>query len=401
MTFDSILNWLMDHPLIFLPIVLILAYLLYRLTKYVLARGLFKVAISTETIYDDLIVDRLRPFRAAWLVPLGLLFAYSYFAIAPDAAITDVLLFLIIAVVADFLVSLLGGLNQVYKHRPTYTGVSVAAYFNLLQVLVVVGAIFLAIVLFADVAPAVLLGGLGAWLAVLLLIFRDTILNFLASIQLSSQALVKDGDWIDVPSFGADGIVTDVSLNTIKVQNWDKTISAVPTYKLIEVPFKNYRAMEESGGRRIVLTFTFDIKSIEFCSMAVLEKMSKYDLIDDVVRDQIDRLKESELDSAGPVDFPLDGPQITNIDLFMEYAKAYLRSRKDMRQRRFLFLLRVVEPTREGLPLQIIVFTKNIPLVEFSATQSAILMHLVAAAPHFGLRIFQEPTGEDLRASSE
>ena len=317
MTFDSILNWLMDHPLIFLPIVLILAYLLYRLTKYVLARGLFKVAISTETIYDDLIVDRLRPFRAAWLVPLGLLFAYSYFAIAPDAAITDVLLFLIIAVVADFLVSLLGGLNEVYKHRPTYTGVSVAAYFNLLQVLVVVGAIFLAIVLFADVAPAVLLGGLGAWLAVLLLIFRDTILNFLASIQLSSQALVKDGDWIDVPSFGADGVVTDVSLNTIKVQNWDKTISAVPTYKLIEVPFKNYRAMEESGGRRIVLTFTFDIKSIEFCSMAVLEKMSKYDLIDDVVRDQIDRLKESELDSAGPVDFPLDGPQITNIDLFM------------------------------------------------------------------------------------
>jgi miniconductance mechanosensitive channel len=210
--------------------------------------------------------------------------------------------------------------------------------------------------------------------------------------------MVKDGDWIEVPSFGADGIVTDVSLNTIKVQNWDKTITAVPTYKLVEVPFKNYRGMEESGGRRIVLTFTFAMESIGFCDAAFLGKLSKYDLIADFVREQIDDLKESELESARSVDFPLDGPQITNIHLFMEYAKAYLKTRKDMRQRRFLFLLRVVEPTREGLPLQIIVFTKNIPLVEFSATQSEILMHLVAAAPYFGLRIFQEPTGADFQA---
>jgi miniconductance mechanosensitive channel len=253
-------------------------------------------------------------------------------------------------------------------------------------------------VVFTDSSPIALLAGLGAWLAVLLLIFRDTILNFLASIQLSSQNLVKDGDWIEVPSFGADGIVTGVSLNTIKVQNWDKTISAVPTHKLVEVSFKNYRGMEESGGRRIVLMFNFEMESIGFCDAESLEKLSRYDLIADVVGEQIDKLKRSELESADPVDFPLDGPQITNIHLFMEYAKAYLKSRKDMRQRRFLFLARVLEPTREGLPLQIIVFTKNTTLVEFSATQSEILMHLVAAVPYFGLKIFQEPTASDFRA---
>ena len=150
-----------------------------------------------------------------------------------------------------------------------------------------------------------------------------------------------------------------------------------------------------------MLTFTFEMESIGFCDMAVLGKMSKYDLIADVVREQIEELQKAELDSASSVDFPLDGPQITNVHLFMEYAKAYLKSRKDMRQRRFLFLFRVVEPTREGLPLQIIVFTKNIPLVEFSATQSEILMHLVAAVPYFGLRIFQEPTGADFRALTD
>jgi miniconductance mechanosensitive channel len=362
---------------------------------------LYRIAIRTETVYDDLVVDRLRPFRFAWLLPLGLIYGLLYATVGSDPLTTKIVLFLFIVVVVDLAIALLNGFNDVYQQRPTYTGASIAAYIDIIKVLIIVGAIFFLLTMFTDSPPLALLAGLGAWLAVLLLIFRDTILNFLASIQLSSQDLVKDGDEIEVPSFGAHGLVTDVNLNTIKVQNWDNTITAIPTYKLVEVPFKNYRGMEESGGRRIVLTFTFDIKNIQFCDMAVLEKMSKYDLIAEPVSDQIDELKKSELDSAEPIDFPLDGPQITNIQLFMEYAKAYLRSRKDMRQRRFLFMIRVLEPSREGLPLQIIVFTRNTPIVEFSATQSEILMHLVAAAPYFGLKIFQEPMGADFQAVAD
>lgn len=401
MTFETVQRWLTDYQWFFLIVALILGYLLYRLTKWALARVLYRIAIRTESVYDDLVVDRLHPFRFAWLLPLGLIYGLFYATLGPDPITTNIVLFLIILVVVDLAVALLNAFNDVYQARPTYTGASIAAYIDIIKVLLIVGAIFFTLVIFTDSSPVALLAGLGAWLAVLLLIFRDTILNFLASIQLSSQDLVKDGDWIEVPSFGADGIVTGASLNTIKVQNWDKTVTAVPTHKLVEVSFKNYRGMEESGGRRIVLTFTFEMESIGFCDMAVLEKMSKYDLIADVVREQIEELQKSELDSASSVDFPLDGPQITNVHLFMEYAKAYLKSRRDMRQRRFLFLLRVVEPTREGLPLQIIVFTKNIPLVEFSATQSEILMHLVAAVPYFGLRIFQEPTGADFRALTD
>jgi miniconductance mechanosensitive channel len=150
-----------------------------------------------------------------------------------------------------------------------------------------------------------------------------------------------------------------------------------------------------------VLTIALDIGSIEFCDMALLQNLSEYDLIADVVSEKINELKESELDSAGPTDFSLDGPQITNVQLFVKYIEAYLRGRKDIRQRRFDFVIRIVQPGPAGLPIQIFVFSKNIAWVQFEATKGEILMHLIAAAPHFGLRIFQEPTGTDFRAIAD
>jgi miniconductance mechanosensitive channel len=401
MTFETVQGWIADYPWVFLIVSLILGYLLYRLTRWALARVLYRIAIRTETVYDDLIVDRLHPFRVAWLVPLGLIYALFCATVGPDSAISSIVLFLIILVVADLAIALLNGFNDIYEQRPTYTGASIAAYVDVLKVLIIVGAIFFTLVIFTDSSAVALLAGLGAWLAVLLLIFRDTILNFLASIQLSSQELIKDGDWIEVPSFDVDGIVSDVTLNVIKVQNFDNTVSAIPTYKLVEVPYKNWRSMEESGGRRIVLTIALDIGSIGFCDMALLEKLSEYDLIADVVSEQINELKEFDLDSAGPTDFSLDGPQITNVQLFMKYIEAYLRGRKDIRQRRFPFVIRVVQPSPDGLPIQIFVFSKNIPWAQFEATKGEILMHLISAAPYFGLKIFQKPTGAGFRAIAD
>ena len=159
--------------------------------------------------------------------------------------------------------------------------------------------------------------------------------------------------------------------------------------------------MEESGGRRIVLTIAFDVGSVGFCDMALLERLSGYDLIADAVGEQISGLKELELDSAAPAEFLLDGPQTTNVQLFMKYIEAFLKSRKDIRQRRFTFIIRVLEPGSAGLPIQIFVFSKNIPWAQFEATKGEILMHLVAAAPYFGLKIFQEPTGADFRALAD
>ncbi|MFC2046285.1 mechanosensitive ion channel family protein [Chloroflexota bacterium] len=401
MIFEAIQDWISDYQWVVLVVALILGYLLYRLTRWALARVLYRIALRTESVYDDLIVDQLHPFRFAWLVPLGLIYGLFYATVGPDSVISNILLLLIILFVVDLVLALLNGFNDVYQQRPTYTGASIAAYVDVIKVLIIVGAIFFILAIFTDTPPVALLAGLGAWLAVLLLIFRDTILNFLASIQLSSQELIKDGDWIEVPSFGVNGIVSDVSLNSIKVQNFDNTLTAIPTYKLVEVPYKNWRSMEESGGRRIVLTMALDIGSVAFCDMVVLEKLGENELIADIVGEKISELKKLELDSAGPVDFSLDGPQITNVQLFMEYIEAYLRSRKDIRQRRFTFIIRVLEPGSAGLPIQIFVFTKKIPWAEFEATKGEILMHLIAAAPYFGLKIFQEPTGTDFRAITD
>jgi miniconductance mechanosensitive channel len=326
----------------------------------------------------------------AWLLPLGLIYTFFYATVGPDSAISSIVLFFIILVTADLAIALLNGFNDVYEHRPTYTGASIAAYIDLIKVLAIVAAIFFSLALFTDIPPMALLTGLGAWLAVLLLIFRDTILNFLASIQISSQDMVKDGDWIEVPSYGADGTVVNVSLNSIKVKNADMTTTMIPTYKIVDVAFKNYRGVAESGGRRLKASLVLDLNSLRFCDLALLRQLSDVDLIAAHVNEQISQLEEAQLADAGPGDLPLDGPQITNVELFRKYTEAYLRGRKDLRQRHFTFIVRILEPISAGLPLEIYVFTKKTDWTEYVTTKGEIMTHLLAAAPYFDLRVFPE-----------
>ena len=392
MSVEAIQNFIASYPIIFIPLAIIIAYLLYRLTKFILARGSFWIAFRTETTYDDLMVDALMPFRVAWLVPLLLFYYFASFAYAEIPYLVDIILFLIIWALVDFTISLLTGFNEIYEHRPRYTGRPVAGYVGLLKVFAVLVGFVLSISIFADVPPAVLLGGVGAWLAVLLLIFRDTILAFLASVQISTQELVKDGDWIEVPSFNANGIINDISLNSITVRNFDNTLTVIPTYKIVDVAFRNYRGMEESGGRRMIRSLKFDVHSIRFCDMPLLETLRKYDLVADVVDEHIDKIKQSQLESAVPLDFPLDGPQVTNIDLFMNYLMAYLKSRKDLHQRRLAPVIQTSEPGPKGFAVELYVFTKATDWVTHAAIRDQITIHLLAAAPHFGLRVFQDST---------
>lgn len=396
MSVDSIQNILADSPILFIPLAIIVSYLIYRLTRFILARVSFWIAFRTETTYDDLMVDALYPFRVAWLVPLLLFYYFANFAYAELTIVNDIVLFLIIWVLVDFSISLLSGTNEIYKHRPRYTGTPVAGYIGLLKVLAVIVGAVISISIFSDVPPAVLLGGIGAWLAVLLLIFRDTILAFLASVQISTQQLVKDGDWIRVPSYDADGIVSDISLNSITVRNWDNTLTVIPTYKIVDVAFKNFRGMEESGGRQIIRSVNFDVNSIKFCDMSLLEEMKKYDLIADVVNDQIEVIKASQLEAAKPLDFPLDGPQITNLDLFIKYARAYLKSRPDLHQRRLQAVIQTSDPSEDGIAVELFAYTKATGWVEHAATRDEIMVHLLAAAPYFDLRVFQVITDAEL-----
>jgi miniconductance mechanosensitive channel len=393
MTFDSIQSWITANPYLFFPVVLLIGYLLYRITKFILARGSYRIALRTDTVYDDLIVDQLQPFRVAWLVPLLLIYYYAWAVIGPDSLLAKLALLTIIWILADFVIALLSGVNEIYRHTPKYSGVSVAGYIGLFKVLIMVVALVVSIALFAGVSPLALLSGVGAWLAVLLLIFRDTILNFMASVQLSSQQLVKDGDWIEVPSYGANGVVSEINLNTIKVQNFDNTITVIPTYKMVEVAYKNWRAMQESGGRRMKKSIILDMSTVKFCDQALFESLGKYDLIADYIDETIRSIDEFQSLQEESVDFPLDGPYITNVELYMEYIRAYLRTRKDLHQKRLPFVIRLLEPSSRGLPIEIFVFTKTTVWQEFEAVQGDIMIHLLAATPYFDLRIYQEASG--------
>ena len=387
---NTIREFVASYPIISIPLAIVVAFLLYRLTRYILARVSYWVAFRTETIYDDLMVDALYPFRVAWLVPLILFYYLAEFAYAELPIIKDIVLFLIILAVVDFSISALSGINDIYEHQPRYTGTPIAGYIGLLKVLAVILGVVLVISIFSDLPPAVLLGGVGAWLAVLLLIFRDTILAFVASVQISTQQLVKDGDWIEVPSYNVNGFITGISLNSVTVRNLNNTITMIPTHKIVDVAVINNRGWDDGGGRQINKSFPFDVNSIGFCDTALLKNLRKYDLIADVVNDQIEKIRENQLETTEPVDFLLDGPQVTNLDLFMKYVSAYLSRRKDLVKRRLPTIIRISESGPKGIVVQILAFTKATGSIEHFATCDEIIIHLIAVAPDFGLRAFQE-----------
>jgi len=374
MLIETIESWINNYPIIVVPLVLLIAFLLYRGIRYVLARGLFFIALRTETVYDDLFVDRLQPFRFAWLVPLLLIYNFSVYFSPEYSFVETISLILIIWFSADFILAILSGMNDVYKHNPRYQGVSVAGYIGILKVSIVVVAIVLTISNLFEVEPIALLGGLGAWLAVLLLIFRDTILSFLASIQISTQQLVKEGDEVSVPAFGASGFVTDIDLQTITIQNYSNTISTIPTSKITEVGFENLRFILESGNRRIKHAILLDADTIKFVDKDFIEKLSGIDFISQYI-------EVSERDESVPA---------TNLELFIQYATGYLKNKKEIRLRRFPFMIRILEtPTGGGTPLEFYMYVKAKGIVIFEEFKTEIFMHLLAVMPNFDLKVFQ------------
>jgi miniconductance mechanosensitive channel len=294
--------------------------------------------------------------------------------------------------------SLITAINEIYESRASFTGVSIQGYLEIAKILVVLVGAILSISLITEESPMALLTGLGALTAILLLIFRDTILSLVASIQITTLDLLKEGDWIEVPSYGADGDVLSMTLHTIKVQNWDKTISIIPTYKMTEVAYKNWRGMTESGGRRIKRSISIDMASIQFCDQEMIDRFRTVDIIRDYIDAKLVEI-DNEIQSKGiELDSPLDGRQLTNVGTFREYIDAYLTQNSDIHKENMTFLVRQLAPGPTGLPLEIYVFTKTIDWIEYEGIQGDIFDHLLAAVTYFDLRVFQQPTGKDFAA---
>ena len=252
----------------------------------------------------------------------------------------------------------------------------------------------LAVSILMDKSPTLLLTSLGASAAVLMLIFRDSILGFVSGIQLSANDMLKVGDWISVPKFGADGSVEEVSLTTVKIRNWDNTIVTLPPYQLVSDSFVNWHAMQLSGGRRIMLSVLVDMTTIGYCTPELLERARKIRLLDDFWEQAA---PEQGAQGSGDDEPPLDDRRLTNLALFRAYMVRYLQqlptTRNDLK-----LSVRMLAPTATGVPMELYFYTTSIYFVDYVQVELAVFEHMLCALPEFGLRVFQSPSGDDVRA---
>jgi len=392
---EEIQYFIESSPVLAIFSAIIVFSIVYLASRMFVGRGLGYLAQLTETKYDDIIVAHLKPFRVAWIAPFALLYAFAELIPTYQQIIERISLLLILWISALTFNSLLNAVNKIYESSPSYNGVAIQGYLDLVKLLVIIIALIISISLITGESPIVLLTGIGAATAVLLLIFQNTILSIVASIQIAVNDLLKEGDWVEVPSYGADGDVQNISLHTIKIQNFDNTISVIPTNKILDVAYINWRGMQESGGRRIMRSINLDINSIKFCNSEMLERFSKIDLIGDFVQKKIALIQQHENEQHEDYDPPLDGPSLTNVEVFRTYISRYLRTRPDIHQEKMGLLVRELSPSDRGLPIEVYAFTKTTEWASYETIQAEIFDHLIAAAHFFDLRLFQQPTGLD------
>lgn len=383
MNIELILAWMQANPMLVAAIAALVSFVIAR---YFVARGLIYITSRTQNKWDDILVKHLRPYRMVWIAPLLVIYYYAYLW-ANAAGIRTFSLFVILWLVVITFNSLLNAFNLIYESRTTYSGVAIQGYLDLGKLLFLAVGIILSVSLFTGQSPVLLLSGLGALTAVLLLVFQDTILSLVASVQIAANDLVKEGDWIEVPSFNADGDVTNMSLHNIKIQNFDKTFTVIPTHKLMEVSYKNWRGMSQAGGRRVKRSIHLDIQTIHFCDSEDLERIKKLGLLDDYIA----KRSWGEAPQANGL------PRSTNVGAFMAYVEAYLRQRPDIRKD-LTVMVRQLDPGPSGLPIEIYVFTTTTEWEQYEAIQASIFDHLLATVPDFNLRVFQQPTGRDFNA---
>jgi len=317
----------------------------------------------------------------------------------PEAAVTvvrNVTSAFIVLTIVMALVAALDLANSLYQRRPTAVNRPIKGYLQVVKILLYAGAAILIAAALMEQSPLLLLSGLGAMAAVLMLVFKDTLLSLVASVQLTSNDMLRVGDWIEMPELNADGEVIDIALHTVKVQNWDKTITAIPTHRLVSDSYKNWRGMFESGGRRIMRPLYIDQTTIRFLNDEERAELHRFALL----APHLDE-KQAEIDAwnAGLQETgrdPINARRMTNIGAFRAYVQAYLEGHAKVDQNKTL-LVRQLQPTPQGLPLEIFCFAATTAWADYEAIQADIFDHLLAILPEFHLLLFQEPCGRDMR----
>ncbi|MBN2140632.1 MAG: mechanosensitive ion channel [Desulfovibrionaceae bacterium] len=380
-------------------ILLLAAAVSYLAAKRIMIRAVNNLCARTKTRFDDLLVKNRFFERAAHLAPAAVIYWGTELFPRHQADMRKALsvyVVVIAALVVDKLLSSLSDLYQTFEvsHRRPIKG-----YVQLAKIFIFVIAAVVALSVVLDKSPWGLLSGIGALTAVLMLVFKDTILSFVAGIHISGNDLLRKGDWIEMPSMGADGDVIDVALHTVKVQNFDKTVVAIPTHKFLDSSFKNWRGMKDAGCRRVKRSVLLDQSSVRFADQSMLDKLRRLRLLAAHIEAKERDIAEYNQRIGADRDLTMDGRQLTNIGLFRAYVLNYLKNHPLIRQDLTLMVRQLQPSASEGLPLEIYCFVADTDWTRYEAVQSDIFDHILAAIPDFGLRAYQRNALVDARST--
>ena len=390
--------WMMILSLIALVVAAILANIVAR--KLIL-RGVGRWAKRTKTQWDDILLAegvfaRLAHMAPAVVLYLGLPYVLGLGVdLVQHLQLATTLYMLLVG--ASAVSAMLSSTGIIWQKRPGYEHVPVRGFVQVLQIVVFFATGITCLSMLLNRSPSLILGGLGALTAVMMLVFKDSILGLVAGVQIAANRMLHIGDWLEMPKYGADGDVIDISLTTVKVQNWDKTITTVPTYALISDSFKNWRGMSESGGRRIKRSVYLDMTSIGFLDGGAIERLQRIALLQPYLEQKLGEVESHNQALGVDEGCSVNGRRLTNVGTFRAYLVAYLKNHP-MINKDMTFLIRQLAPAEKGLPMEIYVFSSDKVWANYEAIQSDIFDHLLASLPEFGLRVFQNPTGADFQS---
>lgn len=386
--------------LVMLTLLVIVLLIVDYLTRKILVTTLTVAAKRTKTKFDDYLIQNKTLARLGHVVPLivavqlipTVLAGYPDW-VEPVRKFIDVLLVIAWVMVINAFFKSIGDL---LRDRPAFHDKPIGSYVQVAHIFTMfIGGIIIFSLLTGN-SPWAFLGAMGAASAILMLVFKDTIMGFVASIQVSTNDMIRVGDWIEMPKFGADGDVLEINLNTVKVRNWDKTITTVPTYYLITESVKNWRGMHESGGRRIKRAVHIKISTIRYLEKDEIQLLKKIQLLAPYIDERQAEIDAYNKESGAEPTMPVNGRKMTNVGLFRQYITQYT-TQHPLIHKGYTMLVRQLEPTQYGLPIELYMYTSDTKWAVYENAMADIFDHLLASAKYFGLEIFEAPASDDIR----
>lgn len=380
--------------------IVVLAVVANFIAKKIIVAILTMIVKRTKNTWDDYLVKRKVFHKLSHLAPalvIQFTIGIALYEYSPNFSFVIERLTYVYMVIVWLLVinSLLNALHDIYLTFEMSKNRNIKGYIQLIKIIVFAIGAILIISILINKSPAKLLVGMGASAAIMTLVFKDTILGLVASIQASANNMVNPGDWIEMPARNADGSVLEITLNTVKVQNWDNTITTFPTYALVSESFINWKGMQESAGRRIKRTIFIDVRSVQFASVELLEKLKQIQILKPYLEEKIKEIKEYNEKIGAEIDMPVNGRRLTNIGVFRKYLELYLADNPNV-SKEATSMVRHLQPTEKGIPLEVYCFSSEKAWVKYEEVQADIFDHIFAIIPQFELRIFQSVSGNDL-----